>query len=84
MEISRRSKALLGRFKLPVVLPRDLTIDAVILEGLWRDKKFENGAIRFVLTPRLGEAFLSEPGQVSLGRPAGGGGKLAYRPSMAD
>ncbi|MFI0348337.1 MAG: 3-dehydroquinate synthase [Chthoniobacterales bacterium] len=30
-----------------------------ILEALARDKKFQQGAIRFVLTPRLGEAFVS-------------------------
>ena len=55
---------LLKRFNLPTALPPDLAVDAV-MEGLRRDKKFEAGAIRFVLTPRLGEAFLSEPGLVS-------------------
>ena len=36
-----------------------------ILESLSRDKKFAEGRIRFVLTPRLGYAVVSSPGQIS-------------------
>jgi 3-dehydroquinate synthase len=54
---------LLKAFHLPTVLPANLSTEAII-ESLARDKKFEEGNIRFVLTPRLGEAVLSEPGQV--------------------
>ena len=57
-------RSCLQRFDLPVTLADDLPTDA-ILDSLRRDKKFEAGAVRFVLTPRLGEARLSEPGEVS-------------------
>ena len=43
---------------LPTQLPQQFSLDN-ILEALARDKKFEQGAIRFVLTPGLGEAFIS-------------------------
>ena len=56
--------ALLHQFGLPTTLPSNLPTSA-ILESLSRDKKFEAGEIRFVLTPALGEAFLSSPGQVT-------------------
>jgi 3-dehydroquinate synthase len=51
--------ALLERFKLPIRLPADIPIDA-IMAALKSDKKFEEGKIRFVLCPRLGEAFVSK------------------------
>jgi 3-dehydroquinate synthase len=54
----------LRAFDLPVSLPGGLSTDH-ILESLSKDKKFKEGTIRFVLTPALGEAFLSEPGQVT-------------------
>lgn len=50
---------LLRLFQLPVVLPDSLTKD-IILEKLGRDKKFDQGAIRFVLLTRLGEAHVSK------------------------
>lgn len=44
---------------LPTSLPKGLTIDQ-ILAALQRDKKFDAGAIRFVLTKQLGSAFVSD------------------------
>lgn len=49
---------LLRLFQLPLVLPDSIS-DASILEKMGRDKKFEQGAIRFVLLTRLGEAHVS-------------------------
>ncbi len=49
----------LEAFGLPVRMPDDLSEEA-ILEAMGRDKKFEAGAIRFVLTERLGSAFVSD------------------------
>jgi 3-dehydroquinate synthase len=61
---ARRLTALLEQFHLPVRLPEGIAKDA-ILAALKADKKFEEGAIRFVLCPRLGEAFVSK--DVTLG-----------------
>ena len=61
-----RLVALLRRFGLPTRLPADLPAEP-IMASLARDKKFEAGTVRFVLVPRLGEAFLSASGQVSTG-----------------
>jgi 3-dehydroquinate synthase len=49
---------LLRHFELPVRLPRDLD-HAALMAALQRDKKFARGEVRFVLTPGLGQAFLS-------------------------
>ncbi len=49
---------LLRLYQLPLVLPAHLT-DAQLLEKMARDKKFDQGAIRFVLVPKLGEAHVS-------------------------
>jgi 3-dehydroquinate synthase len=54
-----RVTELLEQFHLPVRLPDGIPADA-ILAALRADKKFEEGAIRFVLCPRLGEAFVSK------------------------
>lgn len=54
----------LEAFNLPVSLAPECTTGA-ILESLNRDKKFNNGRIRFVLTPGIGRAVLSEPGQIT-------------------
>jgi 3-dehydroquinate synthase len=54
-----RVVTLLKAFKLPVVLPADLSTDA-LLAALRRDKKFEAGEIRFVLTEEFGSAFVSK------------------------
>ena len=48
---------------LPTSIPADLPTEK-ILAALGRDKKFDRGAIRFVLTKGLGSAFVSD--QVSL------------------
>ena len=50
--------AALRLFGLPTGLPRDLPRSAVI-EALERDKKFEEGQVRFVLLRRLGDAYVS-------------------------
>lgn len=49
----------LQSFDLPVQLPGDVSAEA-LLNALRLDKKFQAGAVRFVLTPRLGEAFVSK------------------------
>ena len=54
-----RVTRLLEQFKLPVKLPQGVPLDG-ILAALKADKKFEEGAIRFVLCPRLGEEFVSK------------------------
>lgn len=51
--------ALLEKFHLPTTLPDTIT-DEAILGYLARDKKFEEGQIRFVLLRALGQAFVSE------------------------
>jgi len=49
----------LSHFKLPLHLPPDISTDAV-MTALRTDKKFAAGSVRFVLCPRLGEAFVSK------------------------
>jgi len=49
----------LARFNLPLRIPADLTTDA-LMAALRKDKKFAQGEVRFVLCPRLGEAFVSK------------------------
>jgi 3-dehydroquinate synthase len=49
---------LLAAFHLPLTLPDSIT-DAQIMEKLGRDKKFDQGAIRFVLLRRTGDSFVS-------------------------
>jgi 3-dehydroquinate synthase len=49
---------LLAAFRLPLVLPESITTER-IMEKLSRDKKFDQGAIRFVLLRGLGDAFVS-------------------------
>lgn len=49
---------LLRAFDLPTEIPADFPKEK-ILEALPLDKKFEQGEIRFVVTPRIGSAFLS-------------------------
>lgn len=51
--------ARLKQFQLPVRIPTDLTTDA-LLAAMRRDKKFEAGAIRFILTRSLGSAYVAE------------------------
>ena len=49
----------LERFKLPTKLPASLSTDS-IMHSLLKDKKFAQGSVRFVLSPRIGEAFVSQ------------------------
>ena len=54
----------LQRFHLPTTLVAGVSTEAV-LASLRHDKKFESGAIRFVLTPAIGQARLSSPGEIT-------------------
>lgn len=58
-ERSRQIRALLGHFDLPLVLPEEIGTDTV-LDRLSRDKKFQAGAVRFVLLRDAGNAFVSK------------------------
>jgi 3-dehydroquinate synthase len=49
----------LRAFDLPVHLPEDISTEA-LMGSLIRDKKFEAGTIRFVLTRKLGSGFVSK------------------------
>lgn len=49
----------LNAFDLPVKMPHDIPTHA-LMKALGKDKKFEAGAIRFVLTKSLGSAFVSK------------------------
>lgn len=49
----------LAAYGLPLVLPADIGTDA-LLAAARRDKKFSAGQIRFVVVPRLGEAFVAD------------------------
>ncbi|MFL6528225.1 MAG: hypothetical protein ACJ8IQ_09010, partial [Chthoniobacterales bacterium] len=49
---------LLKMFGLPTRLPNEVTRD-VVFDAVRFDKKFCGGEVRFVVTPRLGEAHLS-------------------------
>ncbi|MGC3989081.1 MAG: 3-dehydroquinate synthase [Chthoniobacteraceae bacterium] len=56
-EENQRVLAALRLFQLPETLPAEITTTA-IMSALKTDKKFA-GQVRFILTPRLGEAFVS-------------------------
>lgn len=49
----------LQRLSLPVTLPDAIRSDSILF-AMRKDKKFEQGKLRFVLTRRLGSAYLSE------------------------
>jgi 3-dehydroquinate synthase len=49
---------LLRQFKLPTTLPKNLP-RAKIFDALPHDKKFEGGKVRFVVTPKIGSAYLT-------------------------
>ena len=49
---------LLEKFKLPIKLPKNFPRQKVF-DALKFDKKFENGKVRFVVTPRIGAAHLT-------------------------
>jgi 3-dehydroquinate synthase len=59
-----RITSALERHNLPLRLPPEISVDAV-LEAVARDKKFQAGSVRFVLLKRLGEAFVSDAVTVS-------------------
>src|SRR5207249_10317760 len=49
---------LLSKFGLPTKLPVNFPREKIV-EALKFDKKFERGEIRFVVTPKIGSAYLS-------------------------
>ena len=55
---ARSVRKTLAAFDLPVHLPEEIS-DETLMRALAKDKKFEAGAIRFVLTKKLGSAFVS-------------------------
>ncbi|MEX1045297.1 MAG: 3-dehydroquinate synthase [Chthoniobacterales bacterium] len=59
VEEAERVRAKLRAYGLPVTLPPDLGTDA-LLAAMRHDKKFSEGQIRYVVTPKLGEAFVAE------------------------
>jgi 3-dehydroquinate synthase len=50
---------LLEKFKLPTKLPKNFPRQKIV-EAIKFDKKFEDGKVRFVLTPRIGAAHVTE------------------------
>jgi 3-dehydroquinate synthase len=50
---------LLEKFKLPIKLPKNFPRQKVV-DALKFDKKFEGGKVRFVVTPRIGTAHVTE------------------------
>jgi 3-dehydroquinate synthase len=50
--------ALLRRLDLPTRLPPNISREK-IADAVSRDKKFEGGEVRFVVTPRIGQAYIS-------------------------
>lgn len=57
-EEAARILELLRRFELPTKLPKEIST-AALLEALRTDKKFQEGKVRFVVSPKIGEAYLS-------------------------
>lgn len=58
LEQAQRVQSVIEACGLPVSIPASLSTNA-LLAALGRDKKFDQGAIRFVLTKQLGSAFVS-------------------------
>jgi 3-dehydroquinate synthase len=56
---AQRVREKLSAFGLPLALTSDLDTDT-LLAAAGRDKKFAEGKIRYVLSPKLGEAFVAE------------------------
>jgi 3-dehydroquinate synthase len=50
---------LLAQFELPTRLPKNFPRNKIV-DALAHDKKFEGGKVRFVVTPRIGSAQVSE------------------------
>jgi 3-dehydroquinate synthase len=55
----QRVVSLLEELGLPTVLPHNFSTEAII-DKVSTDKKFVRGEVRFVLTPGLGAAFVSD------------------------
>ncbi len=55
---AKKVTSILKSFNLPLHLPSDIATDD-LMAALRRDKKFEAGSIRFILTKKLGSAFVS-------------------------
>jgi 3-dehydroquinate synthase len=49
---------LLGSFSLPTKLPAGINRQKIV-DAVMADKKFERGQVRFVVTPKIGSAYLS-------------------------
>jgi 3-dehydroquinate synthetase len=58
VEESERVISALERYRLPVVLPAEIPAGE-IMGAMRTDKKFREGAVRFVLLRQLGDAFVS-------------------------
>ena len=56
---AQRVRDKLAAFGLPLALTSDLDTET-LLAAAQRDKKFTDGQIRYVLSPKLGEAFVAE------------------------
>lgn len=56
---AKKVRAALSAFDLPTQLPEEVSGEA-LMNALRKDKKFEAGSIRFVLTRSLGSAFVSK------------------------
>jgi 3-dehydroquinate synthase len=59
VEQAEKVRVVLDAFDLPLQLAQDISSEA-LLNALRKDKKFEAGSIRFVLTRSLGSAFVSK------------------------
>ena len=55
----KEMEAAIKLYDLPTRLPKALPLNK-ILERVFADKKFIDGKIRFVVTPKLGSAFLAD------------------------
>jgi 3-dehydroquinate synthase len=56
---AQKVRAALSAFDLPIRLPAKVSSEE-LMSALGKDKKFEGGSIRFVLTRNLGSAFVSK------------------------
>jgi 3-dehydroquinate synthase len=59
LDQAEKVRAALSAFDLPLQLPPEVSSEA-LMNALRRDKKFDRGSIRFVLTRSLGSAFVSK------------------------
>jgi len=56
---ARRLRDKLAAFGLPLTMPSSLSTDD-LLAAARRDKKFDGGNVRYVVAPKIGEAFVAE------------------------